>query len=47
MFFELIAICIDFSFLISSRPILYVQTKLQHNPPTIPLNCTLHSDDTW
>ncbi|CAF0808563.1 unnamed protein product [Adineta steineri] len=32
--------------IILSRPVLHVQTKLQHNSPSIPLNCTLHSDNS-
>ncbi|CAF1211795.1 unnamed protein product [Adineta ricciae] len=31
---------------ILSRPILHVQTKLQHNSPTMPLNCTIQSEST-
>ncbi|CAF2584154.1 unnamed protein product [Rotaria sp. Silwood2] len=31
--------------IILTRPVLRLQTKLHHSSPTIPLNCTLRSDD--
>jgi hypothetical protein len=30
-----------------SRPVLRLQTRIQHNWPTISLNCTLRSDEKW
>lgn len=30
-----------------SRPVLRLQIRLEQSSPTIPLNCTLKSDETW
>jgi hypothetical protein len=38
---------LTFSFPKRSRPVLRLQTRLHHSSPTIPLNCTLRSDDAW